>query len=822
MKISFNWLRNYLQTNESVETLCHILTDCGLEVESCEKVESIKGGLMGVVIGEVLTCAKHPDADRLSITTVNIGSAVVPIVCGAPNVAAGQKVAVATEGTTLFTASGESFQIKRAKIRGQESRGMICAEDELGLGDSHEGIMVLHPDAVPGTHAAEYFRVEEDFCIEIGLTPNRIDAASHMGVARDVVAAIRQQLPNSPVEFIKPDISHFRPDDNSGKIIIHIEDPLACPRYTGLCIDGIKVTESPTWLKNRLKAIGLKPINNIVDITNFVLHETGQPLHAFDISKIKGNKIVVRKPAPNAPFVTLFEEEIKLSGQELMICNDSEPMCMAGILGGLDSGVTEATTGIFLESAYFQPSGIRRSSKTHGINTDSSFRFERGADPEMTTFALKRTAMLIKEIAGGRITSDVLDVYPNPPKPNIISLNLPLAWKLIGKQIPYDVIRNILVSLGISIKEETPETMLLEIPPFKVDVTRPADVVEEILRIYGYNNVQLPDRLHASIVSSPKPDKERIQNIASDYLTSRGFNEIMNNSLTKAGYYKNEHLFNQDSVVSILNPLSQDLGVMRQTLFFGGMETLEWNQNRKVADMKIFEFGNVYFKEANKEKSGPLELPGYREQRMLVIFMTGFLQSESWYAPQKQVSLFDLKAEVTSLFNRMNVYVDCGQINEIQGEGFFDVGLRVSFNGNILYELGEVGRDYLKMFDLKQTVFYAAINWEQVLKLIDRQPVRFTEISKFPEVRRDLALLVRKDVKFSQIEKLALQTDRKLVKSVRLFDIYTGEKIEEGMKSYAVSFTLLDESKTLTDKDIDKVMEKITATLAREVNASVR
>jgi len=822
MKISFNWLRNYLHTNESVESICHKLTACGLEVESCEKAESVKGGLMGVVIGEVLTCAKHPDADKLSLTTVNIGSEVVPIVCGAPNVAAGQKVAVATEGTTLFTASGESFQIKKAKIRGQESRGMICAEDELGLGESHEGIMVLNPEAVPGTPAADYFKVEEDFCIEIGLTPNRIDAASHIGVARDLVAAIRLQHPNSKAEFVKPDISHFKPDNNTGKITITVEDTIACPRYTGLCIEGVTVAESPGWLKNRLKTIGLKPINNIVDITNFVLHETGQPLHAFDAAKIKGNRIIVRKPVKDTPFVTLFDEEVKLSGDDLMICNNSEPMCIAGILGGIDSGVTATTTGIFLESAYFQPSGIRRSSKAHGINTDSSFRFERGADPEMTTFALKRAALLIKEIAGGIITSDVIDVYPDPVKPLNVSFSFESAWSLIGKNIPRETISSILTSLGIKIVEETADGLLLEIPPFKVDVTRQADVVEEILRIYGYNNVELPQRLHASIVSSPKPDKERIQNIASDYLTSRGFNEIMNNSLTKAGYYKNEQLFNPGSVVSILNPLSQDLGVMRQTLFFGGMETMEWNQNRKVADLKIYEFGNVYFKEENKDKPGPLKLPGYREQRMLSIFLSGFLQPESWYAPQKQSSLFDLKAYVSALLNRMNVSLENSQLAEIQKEGFFEAGMRLTVNGKLLCELGEVARDFLKMFDLKQPVFYAEINWELALHLIDRQPVRYSEIPKFPEVRRDLALLVSKDVKFSQIEKIALQTDRKLVKNVRLFDIYTGDNIEPGKKSYAISLALLDETKTLTDKEIDKVMEKITLSLARELNATIR
>jgi phenylalanyl-tRNA synthetase beta chain len=822
MKISLNWLKDYLNLDEEPEKIAHLLTDCGLEVESLEKVETIKGGLKGIVIGEVLTCHKHPDADKLSVTTVNIGNEILPIVCGAPNVAAGQKVPVATVGTLLYNEKGESFEIKKAKIRGQESRGMICAEDELGLGTDHEGIMVLESDAQIGQPASEYFKIKEDFCIEIGLTPNRIDAASHLGVARDLLAVYKHQLPEKELIFKKPDVSKFQPDEITAEISITIQDPQACPRYTGLCISNVSIGESPDWLKNKLRVIGLKPINNVVDITNFVLHETGQPLHAFDASKIKGNQVIIKKPVKDTPFVTLDEEEVKLSGNDLMICNQDEPMCMAGILGGIDSGVTQNTSEIFLESAYFESSGIRRSSKSHTINTDSSFRFERGADPEMTLYALKRAGMLIKDIAGGKITSDVLDIYPKPVQPKQVDVKYETIHRLIGKSIPAETIKNILTSLEIEILNETEKELKLQIPLYRVDVTRPADVVEEILRIYGYNRVELPERLHASIVSTPRPDKEKLQNIASDLLSARGFNEIMNNSLTKATYYKNENLFSPAQIVSILNPLSQDLGVMRQTLFFGGMETISWNQNRRINDLKIYEFGNIYFKEETNDKKDDLKLPGYREQRMLAIFMTGQMQKENWHTHQKPVSLFDLKAEVTHLLSRMNISLEKTQMEEINDHQYWEAGLSLSLHGKILYELGEVKRSFLKSFDIKQPVFYASVNWEQVIKLQGTNPVQYSEIGKFPEVRRDLALLIGKEVKFSEIVRLAKAAEKKLLKDIRLFDIYTDKKIGENMKSYAVSFTLLDENKTLTDKEIDKVMSKISTLLQRELNAGIR
>jgi phenylalanyl-tRNA synthetase beta chain len=821
MKISLNWLKQYVKLDEEPGKISQWLTGCGLEVESFEKTESVKGGLKGVVIGEVMTCERHPDADRLSVTTVDTGNGIVPIVCGAPNVAKGQKVLVAKVGTTLYTAAGESFEIKKAKIRGQESQGMICAEDELGLGTSHDGIMVLDPSATVGMDAAQYLNIKDDYCIEIGLTPNRIDAASHMGVARDLAAVKSHLYPENPVSLIRPDISAFAVDENTAGIQIIVEDPKACPRYSGLCISGIKIQESPDWLKNYLKTIGLKPINNVVDITNFVLHETGQPLHAFDAAKIKGKKVVIRKPAKDTRFVTLDNEEVKLTGNDLMICNETDPMCMAGIFGGLDSGVTSATTDIFLESAYFEPAGIRKSSKTFGINTDSSFRFERGADPEMTIYALKRAALLIKEYAGGKITSEVMDVYPSPVKPFSVKFNYITAYRLMGKIIEPKIIKNILASLDIRIVEETADALLLEVPSYRVDVTREADVVEEILRIYGYNSVELPAMLHSSVVPSPKPDKEKIQNIASDYLTSRGFNEIMNNSLTRASYYQND-LFDPETIVRILNPLSQDLGVMRQTLFFGGMETLLWNQNRKVADLKIYEFGNIYFKEKEPVTGGPLKLPGYREQRNLAVFMSGNNRDESWYEKQKALSLYDLKAEVLMLLDRMNIPFRNALVTEISNEKFLEAGLRYEINNKILMELGEVSRTFTRAFDMKQEVYYASINWELALQLHNTKPVMYREIPKFPEVRRDLALLVNNDVKFSDIEKLAFAAERKILKNVRLFDVYRDDKIGAGKKSYAVSFTLLDESKTLTDKEIDKIMERIAGTMQKELDASIR
>lgn len=821
MKISFNWLKNYLDLQESPEKVAAWLTDCGLEVEALEKIETIKGGLEGMVIGEVLACEKHPDADRLTLTRVHIGDQELPIVCGAPNVATGQKVVVATVGATLYPQQGDPFVIKKAKIRGQKSEGMICAEDELGLGNSHEGIMVLDPAAVPGTAAADYFKIEHDYCIEIGLTPNRIDAASHLGVARDLLAVMRHLNPDSRLQLQKPEVDAFFVDENTSPITIEVEDSKACPRYSGLCISGVEVKESPDWLKNKLRAIGLKPINNLVDITNFVLHETGQPLHAFDADKIQGNKVIIRKPVQGTTFVTLDNEEVTLTGDDLMICDAHQPMCMAGILGGMDSGVTEATRNVFLESAYFDGPTIRKSSKKHLINTDASFRFERGADPEMTIYALKRAAMMIKEIAGGKITSRIMDEYPHRIEPHVVDFSYEACDRLTGRMIDKHVIKSILESLEISIEKETPEGLRLKVPAYRVDVTRQADVVEEILRIFGYNHIELPERLHASIVSTPKPDKERLQNIASDMLSSRGFAEIMNNSLSKAAYYEND-LFDASSIVHIVNPLSQELNVMRQDLLFGGLETIAWNHNRKVHDLKLYEFGNIYIKEADKSHSGSHKLAGYREQRVLAMFMTGHLQPESWKEPQQPATLFDLKAEVLHLLQKLNLPLADLQAEELHQTGVFETGLCYQYNGNTLFELGEVSSKHVKSFDLKQQVLYARVNWDLALELTHKKEIAFTEIPRYPEVRRDLALLIDQSVRFQDIETLAYKAEKKLLRNVRLFDIYRDEKIGKNMKSYAVSFTLQDTKKTLTDKEIDKVMQKISSILQKETGAAIR
>ncbi len=699
---------------------------------------------------------------------------------------------------------------------------MICAEDEIGMGENHDGIMVLDPAVKIGTSAAEYFKLEEDVCIEIGLTPNRADAASHMGVARDLAAVIQHLHPDANTRFHRPSLDNFRVDNTTSNIKIIVEDNKACPRYAGICISGVKVDESPQWLKNRLKVIGLKPINNLVDITNYVLHETGQPLHAFDADTITGQKVIVKKSPKDTTFITLEEEEIKLSGSDLMICNEKEPMCIGGILGGIHSGVSSATKNIFLESAYFDPGTIRRSSKYHGIKTDASFRFERGVDPDITIYALKRAALLIKDIAGGRITSDIMDAYPNPVKPVVIDLLYQTSDSLTGKVINRKTIKSILESLQIKILEEKTDGLLLEVPPFKVDVTRQADVVEEILRIYGYNNIEIPERLHSSIVASPKPNKEKLQNIASDMLTSRGFVEIMNNSLTKGSYYSNGD-FEQDSVVKIVNPLSQDLNAMRQTLFFGGMETIVWNQNRRVGNLKVYEFGNIYIKESEKEtKPNYKKLPGYKEQRMLSLFLSGNKQPESWYAKDNAINLFDLKAEMITLMQRMNVNMHEIRVEEINNQSFFSTGLRYMLHDKVLFELGEVCGKYLKSFDVKQEVFYGSVNWDYLLRLSNKNEIRFTEIPRFPEVRRDLALLINKDVCFRDIDMLARSAEKKLLQEVRLFDIYKDDKIGKDMKSYAVSFTLQDRNKTLTDKEIDKVMAKIIHTLQKVLNATIR
>ncbi len=817
MLISYNWLKAYADFTETPEELSALLTDSGLEVEGLEHYESIRGGLKGVVTGKVLTCDRHPNADKLTLTRVDVGQdEPLPIVCGAPNVAEGQKVLVALEGTTLYFGKDE-LTIKKAKIRGEVSQGMICAEDELGLGDSHDGIMVLPEETMIGIPAAELFQVTEDWVFEIGLTPNRIDAASHVGVARDIVAVLNHQQQKKQLSLNLPDVSGFAPDNNSLYIPVTIEDADACPRYSSLTISGVTVKESPDWLQQKLKALGLKPINNVVDVTNFVLQELGQPLHAFDVAAIKGNNVVVKKSAKDTPFLTLDEEELKLSGDDLMICNAEEPMCMGGILGGIDSGVTEKTTDVFLESACFDPVTIRKSSRHHGIKTEASFRFERGSDFEMTTFALKRAALLIKEVAGGSISSDVDDVIAQKPEPVVLDLYLSQVHQLIGKDIPMREIKSILEDLDFAILADGPDSLKLSVPLYRVDVTRPADVVEEILRIYGYNNVDIPRKMHSSIVISPKPDKEQLQNTIADMLAARGFNEIMNNSLTKEAYYQQD-AFDGDTLVHILNPLSQDLNVLRQTLLFGGLESVAYNLNRKVPDMKLYEFGNVY---RRNPKAGNDVLERYPERMLLEMFMTGRAQPETWHNPESMHSFFDLKDAVYAVLRRLGIPERTLNTKQLTGEYPFAFVLVIETNGQTLARLGKLNSGVLKSFDIKQDVFYASMEWEELIRLSARQQLSYQEVPKFPAVRRDLALLLDKGISFSEIEEIAHNSEKKILQSVNLFDVYEDEKLGKDKKSYAVSF-VLQADKTLTDKEVDKIMDKLARAYTKQLGASIR
>jgi phenylalanyl-tRNA synthetase beta chain len=822
MKISYNWLKQYLDFNLSPEELSRLLTDCGLEVEGFDPWQSVKGGLKGVIIGEVITCTKHPDADKLSKTTVDIGGGqILPIVCGAPNVAASQKVVVATIGTIIYKGE-ESFEIIKTKIRGEVSEGMICAEDELGLGTSHAGIMVLSPEAKVGTPAFDYFKVEDDFVFEIGLTPNRTDATSHIGVARDIKAVLDN------IDFIKktqssrslnlPSVENFKTENTNLNIDVIVEDAIACPRYAGVTVSGIEVKESPSWLKNRLNAIGLRPINNIVDITNYILHETGQPLHAFDAAEIKGSKVVVKKLSKGSKFLTLDGTERELSGNDLMICNTEEGMCIGGVFGGIKSGVTEKTKDIFIESAYFDPVHIRKTSKYHDLQTDASFRFERSVDPDMTIYALKRAALLVKEIASGTISSEIKDVYPQP----IQKAKIEVVWKnidrLIGKAIGKDVIRNILLSLEFQIITENIDGLQLEVPSCRVDVTREADVIEEILRIYGYNNVEIPVKVNSSISHSAKPDPENLLSIATNYLSNNGFSEMMNNSLTKSAYYENRKDFDPSKSVTILNPLSRDLNVMRQTLLFSGLETILYNLNRKINDQKLFEFGKVY-KMADKNASDVIKK--YNETNRLSLFITGRKEKESWYNSNNEADFNYLNSYTFNLMKRIGIEVNSLDHLKIEKE-YFSLGLNYLTSKETLLELGVVSDSILKEFDIRQQLFYAEINWDLVLKLVRDKQIQFQPIPKFPEVRRDLALLIDANITFEEIEKIAYRTENKLLRNVNLFDVYEGKKIEAGKKSYAVSFILLDEEKTLTDKVIEKTMNRLMEAYQKELNAVIR
>ncbi len=819
MTISYNWLKNYLNINLNPDEVSILLTDCGLEVESVEKFQSMAGGLEGLVIGEVKTREKHPDADRLSVTTVDVGRGeLLNIVCGAPNVQAGQKVVVATIGANLYPSEGAPFEIKKSKIRGMLSEGMICAEDEIGLGASHEGIMVLDPAVEVGMPAADYFKVETDYIFEIGLTPNRADAASHYGVARDLAAVLNTnpKYAHTQVSLVLPSVNEFKIDNHSRNISVEVKAQDACPRYSGLTITGVKIEQSPAWLQNRLKSIGVKTINNIVDITNYVLHELGQPLHAFDADKISGDKIFVQKVNRDTSFTTLDKAERKLSENDLMICDADKPMCIAGVFGGAASGISEQTTSIFLESAYFNPVSVRKTSKLHGLKTDASFRFERGTDPAMTLYALKRAALLIQEIAGGKVSSDITDFYPNPIEPFKVELPFLRCDKLIGKIIDRSIIKNIITSLGIEITSESAEGLVLAIPVFKVDVQRDVDVVEEILRIYGYNNIEIPQEVHSSLSYHPKPDKEKLQDLISNLLSDKGFKEIMNNSLTKSDYANYVENVDKSQSVNILNPLSSDLNVMRQTLLFGGLESIAYNQNRKNPDLKFYEFGKSYHL-VNKEAENVSKK--YTENSHLNIWITGRQMAESWNSQNTNANFYQLKGYVISILNRLGITNH--SYSEVNND-IFGYGLSISSNKNLLVEFGLVNQKLLKSFDIAQEVFYADFNWNKLFELAGKTKIMFKEVSKFPTVRRDLSLLLDKSVKFEQIEQLAIQSERTLLKEVSLFDVYQGDKLPEGKKSYAVSFIIQDEEKTLTDKQIDKVMEKFQKTFEEKLGAVLR
>ncbi|TCK83680.1 phenylalanine--tRNA ligase subunit beta [Albibacterium bauzanense] len=798
MRISYNWLKDFLKIDKSPEELSEILTNIGLEVESVEEVEDIPGGLAGLVIAEVLSCEQHPNADRLRITTVNNGNeSPLQVVCGAPNVAKGQKVILAGVGTTVFPLEGEPFKIKESKIRGELSQGMICAEDEIGLGKSHDGILVLPSDAKVGVLAKDHFNIQSDSIFEIGLTPNRSDAASHLGVARDVAAFLRK-------DFKLPDVSAVGFDDSQNEVKVSIEDEAACPRYTSLTIKGITVKESPEWLKNRLLAIGVRPINNIVDITNYVLHELGQPLHAFDADQIVGKQIIVKTLPEGTSFITLDEIERKLSSNDLMICDTEKALCIAGVFGGLSSGIKESTTSVFLESAYFNAVSVRKTSKYHGLKTDASFRFERGTDPDITVFALQRAAKLILELAGGEIIGGISDIYPNPIKPINVSVTYRNVQKLIGKEIPKEEIKAIIESLGIRVLGDNGEVLEVEVPPYRVDVTREVDIVEEVLRLYGYNNIEISQQIKASLNTSPKPDRELIENQISDLLIGNGFHEILNNSLTKIAYADKP-----DEAVRIINPLSSDLDTMRQSLLYSGLEVIAYNQKRKVPDLKLFEFGKVYYKLPN----------GYNENKRLGVFLTGDMHREQWNNIDERASFFDLKGIVDGILGRLNIKKF--QTRDVTIDAF-SYGLTYARGEQIFVNFGAIDKKVLKQVDVQGEIFYADFNWDIILKSITNNKIVYKEVSKFPSIRRDLAILVDEKVSFASLKGIAEKTERKILHEVNVFDVYQGDKLPEGKKSYALSFIFQDEEKTLTDKQIDLVIQKFILNFEKELNAEIR
>jgi len=819
MNISYNWLKQYINIDVTPDALSKALTSIGLEVGGVEEVQTVKGGLEGLVIGEVLTCGAHENSDHLHVTTVNVGAGEpLQIVCGAPNVAAGQKVVVATVGTKLYSGD-ESFSIKRSKIRGVESLGMLCAQDEIGIGTSHDGIIVLPADVQVGTLAKDYYGIKSDYLLEVDITPNRVDAASHFGVARDLAAFFA--LKDKSVQLTRPSVDAFTVQNTNLTIPVVVENTDACPRYSGVTISGVTVTESPEWLKNYLQIIGLRPINNIVDATNFVLHELGQPLHAFDADKIKGDEVRVKNMPEGTVFTTLDGVERKLNAADLMICNAENAMCIGGVFGGLDSGVTETTKNVFLESAYFNPVTIRKTARRHGLNTDASFRFERGCDPTNTIYVLKRCALLIQEVAGGQISSEIVDVYPEEVKPFVVELSLRKINTLIGKEIGKENIETILAALEMKIVSQNDQGYVLHVPVYRVDVQRDVDVIEDILRIYGYNNVEIGDTLKSNLSFGTKPDSYKLQHLISEQLTAQGFNEVLNNSLTKGGYYTDLTSYPPANSVKMLNPLSSDLNVMRQTMLFGGLENIARNINRKNADLKFYEFGNCYYYNAENKKEGEA-LSAYSEDFHLGLWLTGNKRAQSWVAAEEKSSIYELKAFVENVFARLGFTMRKLVVGEYGNDLLSEALTVYTRSGKQLAVYGIVSTKIRKMMDIDAEVYFADLNWNAILAELGDQKVRYTELAKFPEVKRDLALLLDKSVTFAEIEKIAFDTERKLLKSVNLFDVYEGKNLEEGKKSYAVSFVLQDETKTLTDGQIEPIMKKLQGNFETKLGAKLR
>ena len=820
MNISYKWLKEYVDFDLTAQQVCDALTSTGLEVDALEEVQSIKGGLKGLYVGKVLTCEAHPNSDHLHVTTVDLGKGEPSqIVCGAPNVAAGQKVIVADLGCVLYDGDNE-FVIKKSKLRGVESNGMICAEDEIGIGNDHSGIIVLPEDAVVGTPAAEYYHLESDWLIEVDITANRADGLSHWGVARDLYAWLKSN--GYETKMHRPDCSKFKVENHDLPIEVTIENQEACKRYACVSVTDCEVKESPEWLKNKLTTVGLRPINNIVDITNYIMMAYGQPLHTFDADMVKGHKIVVKTMPEGTPFQTLDGEEHKLSDRDLAICNAEEPMCIAGVFGGKGSGTYETTKNVVLESAYFHPTWIRKSARRHGLSTDASFRFERGVDPNGTIYALKQAAILCQELAGGKVSMEICDVYPNPIKNAVVELKYDYVNKLIGKDINRGIIMNICRWLEMEIKYENEQGLTLEIPAYRVDVTRPCDVVEDILRIYGYNNVEIPTQLKSSLVIKGDEDqKHKLANLVSEQLVGQGFNEILNNSLTKGAYYEGHNAYPVENSVKIMNPLSTDLNVMRQTLLFGGLESIQHNVNRKRQNLRFFEFGNVYTFDPEKQNDdNPMQ--AYKEQYHCSLLITGKRVEGSWAHANEDSSIYELRAYVINIIRRIGVSQNQLVVKKSDND-IFSTGVTIeNRGGKKLYELGIISKKLLKQFGLENPVYYAELNWTALMKIAKKNEVLYTEVPKFPAVSRDLALLVDNSVEFAQIEQIARQTEKKLLKKVELFDVYEGDKLPAGKKSYAVNFILQDNEKTMGDKQIDAIMQKLIANLKKQLNAELR